>query len=294
MSNPHLPANACDCHVHVFDPGGYPYSKTRSYTPSAASLEQLSGLHRSLGVQRAVVVQPSVYGTDNRCTADAIRQLGANGRGVAVLCDDPAPAVVRSLWSAGFRGVRLNYVSGGDTVSASRIKKDLRHLATVLSDHPWHVQLYFPLAILESLEAEFLGLPHQVVFDHFADARGERGLGQPGFSALLRLVGSGRAHVKLSSLGRLSCQSAPYDDLHKLASALIRASPDHVLWGTDWPHATSNRAYADSDQGPMPHTRFIDADDSRDLEIALQWADELSAVEKIWRSNPARLYGWEK
>src|SRR5215469_14792323 len=80
-----VPRGACDCHVHIFDPTHYPYFSGRLYTPPEASIDDLRSLQSALHFDRVVVVTPSVYGIDNRCTMNAVRTLGTRARGVAVI-----------------------------------------------------------------------------------------------------------------------------------------------------------------------------------------------------------------
>src|SRR6266851_2525347 len=86
-----VPRGACDCHVHIFDPAGFPYARERVYTPPPASLDDLRDLQAALRFERVVIVTPSVYGADNGCTLDAIKRLGAGARGIAVI-DSSIPA----------------------------------------------------------------------------------------------------------------------------------------------------------------------------------------------------------
>src|SRR5205085_6732177 len=110
MSILRLPANACDCHVHVFEPARFPYASWRAYTPPAAEVGRLQDLHGALGVERVVLVQPSVYGVDNDCMLDALHALGTDrARGVAVVdLATVSDTRLRALHAAGVRGARLN------------------------------------------------------------------------------------------------------------------------------------------------------------------------------------------
>jgi predicted TIM-barrel fold metal-dependent hydrolase len=82
-----------DCHLHIFGPTTrYPYTANRAYTPSEASLASYNALAASLGLERMVIVQPSVYGKDNACTLDMTAAAGkARARAVAVV-DDRSPS----------------------------------------------------------------------------------------------------------------------------------------------------------------------------------------------------------
>ena len=109
-----LPAGACDCHVHVIGtPEAYPMVAQRHYTPGPASLDALRRHLSGLGLQRAVIVQPSVYGTDNRCTLDSLERLDGAARGVVVPPEDVAPDALRRMHARGARGVRINLESAG-------------------------------------------------------------------------------------------------------------------------------------------------------------------------------------
>src|SRR5258708_13859536 len=109
-----VPRGACDCHTHVFGPPAqFPFTPKRSYTPGEASLDELLALQADLALDRVVIVQPSVYGTDNACTVDALRRLDGRGRGVAVIADDIPQAELEALHRAGIRGIRLNLATAG-------------------------------------------------------------------------------------------------------------------------------------------------------------------------------------
>src|SRR4029079_10160914 len=102
------PPDACDCHVHIFDPARFPYGAQRVYTPPQASIENLLDLQKTLRMDRVVIVQPSVYGADNSCTLDATRKIGARARSVAVVARDTSRTEIDEWAAAGVRGIRLN------------------------------------------------------------------------------------------------------------------------------------------------------------------------------------------
>src|SRR5579864_6343335 len=112
----HVPERACDCHVHVFgDPSRFPFAASRTYTPESASTAELLAVHRALHINRVVIVQPSVYGTDNSCTLDAMKQYGSGARGIAVLPSAIPSTTLDNMDHAGIRGVRINLGTAGDT-----------------------------------------------------------------------------------------------------------------------------------------------------------------------------------
>lgn len=161
------PVQSCDCHVHVFGPyDRFPLSAFRSYTPPPATVDDLAGLHRSLGIDRVVVVQPSVYGTDNTCTLDALSRLGRNARGVAVVSPGAAERELRAMDEAGVRAIRLNFGAVGQQ-DPSAIGDELRRAAGQVAGQRWHVQAFMPLSAISQLTKIIADLPVPLVLDHF-------------------------------------------------------------------------------------------------------------------------------
>src|SRR5258707_8683258 len=102
------PANAADCHMHIYDPR-FPETNPRpGQNPKNATVSDYRLLQKRTGTTRVVVVQPRKYATDNRVTVDALKQLGASGRGVAVVHPTITDAELKSLHDAGIRGIRLS------------------------------------------------------------------------------------------------------------------------------------------------------------------------------------------
>jgi predicted TIM-barrel fold metal-dependent hydrolase len=283
-----VPRGACDCHTHVFlDPARFPFVQNRAYTPPTATAAQLLELQRSLRMDRVVIVQPSVYGTDNRATLDGIRELGLQrARGVAVIDSTATPAQLDELHQAGIRGVRVNLETAGvvdPAASARRLQEAVQQVAA----RGWHVQTYTRLPIIEALKDQLLNMPAPLVVDHFGGARGELGPQQPGFAALVELVRSGKAYVKISGAYRSSNRAPDFADVAPLAQALIQANPDRIVWGTDWPHPDSTSGRPISEISP-PHA----IDDGLLLNQLPKWAPDPAVRQKILVENPARLYGF--
>jgi predicted TIM-barrel fold metal-dependent hydrolase len=283
-----VPAGACDCHTHVFcDPARFPFASGRVYTPEPASVAEMRALHRALHMDRVVVVTPSVYGTDNACTLDAIRQLGARARGVAVIDAQASDAQVDQLNRGGFRGIRLNLETSGISDPAVA-RRQFTSAANRLAGHGWHIQINTRLSVVEALQQQFLESPVPVVLDHFAQAQASLGTAQPGFDALVRLVRSGKVYVKISAAYRLSTQP-DYADVAPLAKALVAANLQRVLWGTDWPHPDSVRVpgRAATDIAPL-----LRVDDGRLLNQLAVWVPDPAQRKTILVENPAALYGF--
>ncbi|HTH97524.1 MAG TPA: amidohydrolase family protein, partial [Stellaceae bacterium] len=277
-----VPDGACDCHVHVFGPAAdYPYAASRAYTPGDASMADLLALQGHLNLSRVVLIQPSSYGTDNRRLLDALGQLGPRARGVAVIDADIGHAELEAMHAAGVRGARLNLETTGerDPQAAARLMQAISARVAPLG---WHLQTYISLEVLAPLHDTIIALPVPLVVDHFGRARR---VDQPGFQVLLSLVRTGRAYVKLSAPRRIAdppeCSSAT-----PVAQALIAANPDRMLWGTDWPHTSTNRQ-----PGCLDEIEAFEAeDDGMALNRLAGWVGEPALLKRILVDNPARLY----
>ncbi len=283
-----VPAGACDCHVHVFGPyDRFPLAPERRYTPGPASVEDLLALQRALRLTRVVVVQASPQGTDNACLVDALQRLPAGGsqaRGVAVIDDATTDAELAAMHRAGVRAVRLNLATLGEhdpAVARALLEAAARRVAPL----GWHVQTYTTLTMIASLAGAIRALPVTLVVDHFGHPDAARGVGQPGFDALLALVREGKAWVKLSAGYRIS-RLADWDDAAPLARALVDANPDACVWGTDWPHPGGGQSPLAADAVEP----FYPIDDGRALNRLRDWAGDPVRLRKILVDNPARLY----
>lgn len=281
-----VPEGACDCHTHVFgDPRRFPFFDGRTYTPPPASAAELRALHDTLGIERVVIVQPSVYGTDNACTLDGVARLGSRARAVVVIDDDTSEAELDDMHGIGARGIRLNLATFGQTdpaVARARFEGAVERLES----RGWHIQIYTQLSVIEGLADLVRRAPVPVVFDHFGGARAALGVDQPGFDALTDLVRTGDAHVKISAAYRVSERAPDYDDVTPLARALVGANPRRIVWGTDWPHP-----------GPRPDDRPLSVitqpygiDNGRMLNLLESWVPDPDVRRTILTDTPARLY----
>lgn len=285
-----MPAQACDCHTHVFGPAeNYPYAADRQYTPGEASVSDLLALHRHLGIDRVVIVHPSPYGSDNSCTVDALRELGERSRGVAVIDEGTTDADLSVMHDAGVRGVRINLETGGihDPVHA---EKQLKWANARVAPLGWHLQIFTNLAMIASLRDVINSLSVPLVVDHFGRVQASLGTRQPHFDVLLDLVGGGGVWVKLSAPQRIS--SAPdCADAGAIARALIKANPDRMVWGSDWPHPGGRAGVPRAvDQIEL----FNPINDGRALNRMAEWAGNDTILHKILVGNPAILYDFNK
>ena len=266
------PRGATDTHAHVFGPAEtYPFTPDRSYTPPTASFDEYMALLETLGLDRGVIVQPSVYGTENRATLDALQTEPDRLRGVAVVDADVPDAELERMHGLGVRGVRLNllYRGGVGWEAAERLARRIEPLG-------WHLQFLIDISAVEGLAAKLAALPVPVVVDHMGHMNAAKGADHPAFRELLALLGDGRTWVKLSGAYRVSAEEKlPFDDVRPLARALVSARPDRMVFGTDWPHPAVTR--------PMPNDGDL-------LDLLADWVPDEGTRERILRDNPAELY----
>jgi len=267
------PAKSVDCHFHIFGPDArYPYSAKRGYTPPEALIPQYEAMIATLGIERMVIVHPSVYGTDNRCSLDSMAALGRERcRMVAVVDDSIADADLKRMDEAGVRGARFNLVNAGGP-SRDALERTVRRIAPL----GWHLQVYIAGEQLAELAPMLGRLPVPVVVDHMGQIMTGWGVTHPAVSALRRLIDGGRGWVKLCGY-RCSSAGYPYADVTPLARALIATAAERCVWGSDWPHPDL--------AGTVP-------DDGALLDLLTAWAPDAALRHKILVENPAALYGF--
>ncbi len=283
-----VPPNSCDCHVHVFDPAIQPYAERRIYTPPTATTEELLDLQKALRLDRVVIVQPSIYRDDNKLTIEATKRLGNRARAVAVIGPNTTRTEIDEMHAAGVRGVRLNLetnVAGKFDADGARALLD--KTAKQLEGRGWHVQFYTRLDTIAALKDTFTQQPFPIVFDHFGRAVAEGGVEQPHFDVLLDLVKNGHAYVKISGAYRVSKNGPDFLDTKPLAEALVKANPDRLVWGSDWPHPNSDAGRH------KPLTEIAEPfpiDDGLVFNQVARWVPDAATRKKILVDNAAKLY----
>ncbi|MBI3041819.1 MAG: amidohydrolase family protein [Betaproteobacteria bacterium] len=273
-----LPAKACDTHAHVMGPKArYAYSPARVYTPPDCLLTDYLRMLDTLGVERAVLVQPSVYGTDNTVMLEAMKAAGGRLRGVAVVAEDISDAELKKLDGAGVRGVRVNIVDVKDRKPGTLPMDALGKLARRVAPLGWHMEFLMHADEFPDLDRAFADFPVEIVLGHL----GYMNIGEkpeaPGFQALLRLMKSGKAWLKLTGPYRITRAPLPYPDTVPFAKALLAANRERVIWGTDWPHVML--------RGVMPNDGDL-------ADVLADWIPDAGLREQVLVTNPARLYGF--
>jgi 2-pyrone-4,6-dicarboxylate lactonase len=271
-----LPAGACDTHAHVCGPiAHYPLVPNRLYNPPEASLADYRHMLDTLGIERAVLVQPSVYGTDNRAMLDALKQDPQRLRAVAVLPFDVSRDDVQSLHAQGVRGVRCNIVDLKEGKGQLPLE-GLRQLASTIGPFGWHIEFLMHVNEFDDLSGQLNDLGVPLVFGHLGYVPTDLGR-TPGFEGLLELAHAGKAWIKLTAPNRLTKETFPYPSTASCADLLIREVPHRLLWGSDWPHVFI--------KSPMPNDGDL-------FNLFLGWLGGRDVMEDILVHHPAQLYGF--
>lgn len=278
------PPNSCDTHFHIFGPPEkFPFAPTRQYTPPAAPLEHYLNMLAVIGIDRAVVVQPSVHGLDNSVTLDAIERTRGRFRGVARVDDKTTRSELQRLHEGGIRGVRFNLLNRPrGNVAIDVFDKVVERIV----EFSWSVDLHIDPKNLLEQENRIRSLPMPVVFDHLARINPAEGLNQPAFQLLLDLLKKDQFWVKVSGADKVcktgvySYQGLPYIEVVPFARAAIEVAPNRVIWGTDWPHSNIFVPGCTPNDGDL-------------LDLLIEFAPDEKVRKKLLVDNPADLYGFE-
>lgn len=266
------PPKACETHSHIYGPiDQYPRYPGRK--PNfGASLEAYQTMLKRLGIERCVIVQPSLYSTDNRCTLDAIERIGqSRARGVVVTKKDISQAELQSMHDAGVRGLRF-YLLVDDFVMS-----DAPEMAEKIAPLGWHLQVQDRGNWLPDAMPMLKNLPVDIVVDHVGRTPPENGVNDPGFQALLRLMETGRCWVKISAPYLASLDGPPnYEDVGDKVRALVAVRPDRLVWAANWPHPN--------------HTPGNKPEEADCLDVLLDWVPDEATRNAILADNAAILY----
>jgi 2-pyrone-4,6-dicarboxylate lactonase len=266
-----IPAGAVDCHAHVIDPARFPPLAGASYVPAPAPAPAYLDMLAQTGMARGVLVQTSIYGTDNRCMQSLLRMQPGRLRGVAVVDETVSDDALRVLHDDGVRGVRFNAMFAQGTPLAA-----LPAIAARIAPLGWHVELLVDAAQLPGLAPTLRRLPVPVVVAHV----GYQPVARPaseGFDALLDLLRDPRFWVKLSGFNRLVADGQPFAAVAPRLRAVLDAAPDRAVWGSDWPHVACDA---------MPDTGAL-------LNTLVEAVADATLLRRVLADNPCRLYDFE-
>lgn len=270
-----VPPLACDTHAHVFDPK-YPVQANRSYTPPLTPAADLRAMQRAIGIERGVVVQASVHGTDNSAVLDAVATDPERLRGIIAVTEDVTDRELAAYHAAGARGIRVNLVDKGGMPFSSLAA--LTRMGERISDFGWHIELLVHVEDSPELKGIVTSLPVPASVGHIGYTKVALGLDHPGYREFLALLRDGYFWVKLTGPYRISSRDRfPYDDVTPFARAVVQAAPDRILWGSDWPHVMQWKY--------MPNAGDL-------LGALAEWVPDEAVRNRILVDNPARLYGF--
>jgi D-galactarolactone isomerase len=268
------PANACDCHHHIYE-SKYPVDPKATLRPGDATVDDYHALQKRIDTTRHVVVQPSTYGTMNAPTLDALVAFGTEARAVAVVDTTVTDAELKRMDGLGVRGIRFNLAQVGATTPEM-----IEPLAKRINDFGWHIQINAnPDKIMEIMPI-LQKVPTPIVFDHLAHIPEPDGVKHPLFGQVLALIDKGKTWVKLSGAYADTKIGPPsYADSTAVAQAYVKAASERLVWGSDWPH---------------PSERETKPDDAVLIDLMLVWAPDEAVRNRIFVDNAATLYGFPK
>ena len=276
-----FPALSCDTHAHIVGPATrFPYVKERIYTPPDSTYDDYRALLGALGVERAVLVQPSVYGTDNAAMLDAMRRFGPGVRAVAVTEPTVSAKEIETLHAAGVRGLRFNVVDRREDKNVVPAAM-LRDVAKRIAPFGWHIELLVNADEAKDFANAVADIPVPIVLGHlgYPKSGARNWTKHQAFADLLRLIDKGRCWIKLTGPYRISdTADVPYEDVDAAAHALVAAAPQRLVWGTDWPHVMKKKRMAN---------------DGEMADLVERWIPDARTRTRVLADNPAELYGFE-
>ncbi|MDQ5769287.1 amidohydrolase family protein [Thiothrix subterranea] len=269
------PAKSCDAHCHIFGPHTlFPYAAQAIYWPPDADKHALKRVHQTLGIERAVLVQASCHGTDNRALLDAISSSKGAYRGVCMANASFTERDFEDLHAGGVRGVRFNFVThlGGapDLVMMNAVLERIKPLG-------WHLVIHVNAADLIRYADFFERLEMNIVVDHMGRVPTAAGIEQQAYRILMDFMQREHWWVKISGAERIAI-APPFHDAIPYAQGLIAVAPDRILWGTDYPH---------------PNIKQYMPNDADLLDLLPLFAPDEAIQKQILVDNPARLYGFD-
>ena len=265
------PANATDCHHHIYD-AKYPVDPKATLRPADALVEDYRALQKRIGTTRSVIVQPSTYGIDNRCTLEALVAMGPQARAVVVVNDTVTDAELQRMHAMGARGIRFNLAQAGATTPEM-----MQPLAARVNALGWHIQINASAAKIMEVMPLLERVSSPIVFDHLAHIPQPDGINNPLYAKVLALMDKGRTWVKLSGAYADTKVGPPtYADSSAVARAYAKAAPERCVWGSDWPHPTEKDK----------------PDDAVLFDLLLDWVPDEKARHRVLVENPAVLYGF--
>jgi predicted TIM-barrel fold metal-dependent hydrolase len=269
-----VPPLTCDCHQHIYDPARFP--GTANGMVADARVAEYRMLQKRLGIQRNIVCTPGPYAVDNSVSLDAIAQFGPNARGVAVINTSITDAELQTLNKGGVRGIRFTNPNPKGVTTVEMIEP----LSKRVHELGWHVDISMSAEEIVARQDLFARMPTPIIFDHFAHVPQPAGPNDPSFDVIRKMLDKGRTYIKLSVTSDTSGKDAlqSLDELTPLAQAYLKAAPERMVWGSNWPHPGVKEK----------------PDDAVLIDLVAKWAPDAKVRHRLLVDNAAVLYGFPK
>ena len=269
-----VPEGACDAHMHVFGPTDrYKGVPDARYSAPKSSIDDYLAMADALRLQRMVFTQASFYGTDNAYLLHALERVGKRGRAVAMLPERADAKLIDGFSRRGVVGLRLDMFKLAKAgLSSDDIFSEILTAANIAKAAGWHIELYSPGRVIRDLMDRFAEIPVDFSINHMGYMLASDGVPESDFRRFTDAIRNARCWVKLSGTYRIS----KYDGdttADDMAKQLVAASPDRVVWGSDWPHIP----VCSLDTGEL-------------LNRLTAWCPDDVSRRKLLADNPARLY----
>jgi 2-pyrone-4,6-dicarboxylate lactonase len=283
-----LPKNSCDTHLHVFgNAKRYPVGNPNALyqPPEDCNFEAMVSLHDAMGIDRAVFVQPTIYGTDHRLLLDVLNSAPKGKyRGVAIVDDSVGDAELARLHAASVRGARFNF--GGAFKLAPSLDGLRRSLARV-RELGWFVKVFGFGDDFLAVEAGLRKIRTSAIVDHMGGPDVQRGTSAPVIRLILDLLKDDNWWIGLSNGDLRSKAGYPWDDVVAFGRLFFNAAPDRCLWGTDWPHV--HRFIHPEKDGHSDHGLDHEL---RGVALLERYVPDRQARDRVLVDNPARFFGF--
>lgn len=265
--------------MHVTSPD-YDLAPNAAYKPSLHSLDHAMKFENTISVPNIVLVQPSIYGDDNSCLLDALKEIGPqHGRGVVGIDPDTINAETLRQWhELGVRGARLNLKSTNVQFTEASLRTMLESYAQAIKPFGWVLEIFIAMEAIQMLEPIVPELGVKVCIAHFGTpALSSSGKSfdpyhLPGFQSLVNLLRAGDTWVKLSAAYRFD-NDPKMRGTEIIAKEFLRNGGERAVFASDW-----------------PHTRFEGLDVKPFVERCLEWTESTGLTEKVFTLNPEELW----
>ncbi len=284
----HLPKNSCDTHLHIFgDAKAYPASNPHALyqPPQDCTFEAIKTLHDAMGIERAVLVQPTIYGTDHSLLHDVLKTAPKGRyRGVAIVDDSVSEAELDRLNKVGVRGARFNF--GGNFKLAPSLASFRRNLDRI-REFGWFAKIFGFGDDFLAVEDELRKIRTPAIIDHMGGPDYRRGTSQPAIRLILDLLANDNWSIGLSNDDLRSQVGYPWDDAVQFGRLFYEAAPDRCMWGTDWPHV--HRFIRPDKDG---HSDYGVDHEFKRVALLERYVPDRQARDRVLVDNSAKFFGF--